>query len=81
MPSLWEAFGETAGELGVVLDSLELTRDEIVREMDRVSQVRLGTSAADVVRRYQEGALEDPGQVGDVLVLSDLLPVDDPIFG
>ena len=62
------------------MPTLEMTRGEIVAEMERVAQARLGVSAADVVADYLAGTLEDPGQVGDVLVLAGLLDPADPYF-
>lgn len=62
------------------MPTLELGRCEIIKEMDRITHARLALSASEVVRRYRAGELEDPGQVGDVLVLSDLLSPDDPFF-
>jgi hypothetical protein len=62
------------------MPTLELTRDEIIKEIDRVARLRCGMSGADVIRAYRAGMLDDPGRVGDVLVLADLLDSDDPIF-
>ena len=60
------------------MPTLELGRDEIVAEMERVAQRRRHMSAADVVRRYRAGTLEAPGELADLLVLGDLLDEDDP---
>jgi hypothetical protein len=62
------------------LPTLELTRDEIVAEMERVAQARQGVSAAELVAAYRDGTLQDPGAIGDVLVLAGLLDPDDPYF-
>lgn len=62
------------------MPTLELTRDDIIEEMDRVSMDRLGMSAHEVLSRYSAGELEQVGEVGDVLVLADLLDPSDPIF-
>lgn len=59
---------------------LEMTREQIIAEMERVTRARLGLSAAEAVRAYRTGTLDDPGRVGDVLVLADLLDPCDPFF-
>ncbi len=60
---------------------LELSRDEIIKRIERGAQRRLHTSAKDLVRRYRTGKLQDPGSVADLLALANLLPDDDPLFG
>lgn len=62
------------------MPTLELTREEIIEEMDKVARGRLQLSAAEVLRRYRADELDDPGTVGDLLILADLLDADDPIF-
>ena len=62
------------------MPTLELTRDEIVAEMERVARARRGVSAAALIEDYRAGRLQDPGQVGDVLVLAGLLDPSDPYF-
>jgi hypothetical protein len=62
------------------MPTAELTRDEIIAEMERVAQQRLNVSAAEVVRAYRSGKLDDAGEVADVIVLSTLLAADDPFF-
>ena len=61
------------------MPTAELTREEIVAEMERVSQRRRHLSAAKVMRSYREGTLDDAGELADVIVLSTLLPADDPL--
>jgi len=58
----------------------ELTRDEIVRRIDEAARERRRMSAAELLRTFLNGTLEDPGGVGDLLVLTDLLPEDDRLF-
>lgn len=70
--------GRRERELDAVL---ELSRDEIIKRIERGAQRRLHTSAKDLVRRYRTGKLEDPGSVADLLALANLLPDDDPLFG
>jgi predicted dithiol-disulfide oxidoreductase (DUF899 family) len=59
------------------MPTLELSRDEIIAEMDRVARHRRHTSAAEIVRQYRAGTLEAPGELADLLVLGDLLDADD----
>jgi len=53
--------------------TLELTRDQIVAEMERVACAGRGVPAAKIIADYRAGILKDPGQVGDLLVLAGLL--------
>jgi hypothetical protein len=62
------------------MPTAELSREEIIDEMERVAQRRRHLSAVEVIRRYRDGSLEDAGEVADVIVLETLLPEDDPIF-
>jgi hypothetical protein len=59
---------------------VELGRDEIAREIEAGAQERLGMSAGQLVDAYRKGTLEDPSDVADLLVLSDLLADDDPLL-
>ncbi len=59
---------------------LELSREDILRRIEKAAQRRLKMSAAELLRAYRAGRLEDPGRVADLLVLADLLREDDPIF-
>jgi len=59
---------------------LELTREQIVTEMERVAQQRLGMSAAEMVRRFRTDRLGgDWGQVAGAIALGDLLDPGDPL--
>lgn len=62
------------------MPTADLTRDEIVDEMERVAQHRRRLSAAEVLRQYRDGSLDDAGEIADVIVLATLLPEDDPLF-
>lgn len=57
------------------------TRDEIVQEIDRKSRLLVGMSAEQMLQSYREGTLEDPGKVSHLLIYSDLLSKNDPVFG
>ncbi len=59
---------------------LELTRDEIVRRIERGAQRRLHMSARELVQAYRAGQLEDPGAVADLLSLASLLVESDLLF-
>ncbi|WP_206784226.1 hypothetical protein [Amycolatopsis sp. MtRt-6] len=60
--------------------TVQMTRNEIVAEIEKVTRARLGKSAAEVITSYREGRLADPGAVGDALVLADLLDPDDSLL-
>lgn len=59
---------------------LELTRDQILERIEKGAWHRLKMPAAQMLRAYRAGTLEDPGRVADLLALASLLPNDDPIF-
>lgn len=59
----------------------ELTREEILALLEAGAQRRLGMTAQAMLCAYRHSRLEDPGVVGDLLVLADLLPLDDPVLG
>ena len=60
--------------------TLTLNREQIVQRLNRGAIDRRGISAVELLRQFREGTLDDPGEVADLLVLSDLLEEDDPIF-
>jgi hypothetical protein len=57
--------------------TLDLSREEIVAEMERLAWRRRHASAAEVVRQFRAGILEAPGELADLLILGDLLDPDD----
>jgi len=59
--------------------SLELSRDEIVERMERIAETRRGATAAEILRSYRDGTLDEPGELIDFLSLADLLSDDDPL--
>ena len=61
--------------------SVELTRDDIVREVEVGARARLGMSAQELARSYRGRTLQNPSAVVDLLVLLDLLDDEDSIFG
>lgn len=60
--------------------ALELNREDIVKLIEGGARARRGVSAAELVQRYLDGTLRDPGEVADLLALTDLLPDDDELF-
>lgn len=60
--------------------TLELSRGEIVRQLDREARRRLNISGEELVRQYRAGELKDCGNVADLLALASLLTEDDPLF-
>ena len=60
---------------------LELSRAEIVDQIERGAQRRRHMGAGELVRAYRAGRLEDAGEVADLLALANLLPETDPLFG
>jgi hypothetical protein len=59
--------------------TVEMTREQIIANIDRITRARLGLSAAEVVHAYRAGQLPDAGRVGDALVLADLLSPSDSL--
>jgi hypothetical protein len=37
-------------------------------------------SAAEFIRAYRDGTLDEPGELADLLALAYLLPDEDPLF-
>jgi hypothetical protein len=60
--------------------ALELSREEIVAQIDREARRRLSMSAEEFVRAYRTCQLLDPGRVADLLALGSLLEPTDPLF-
>jgi hypothetical protein len=58
----------------------EISRDEVVRVIDEQARRRRGMSAEQLLRAFRAGRLDQPGDVADLLVYSDLLSPKDPIF-
>lgn len=59
--------------------TLQMTRREIIAEIERVTRARLGKSAAEVIKAHRAGRLSNPGVVGDAIVLADLLDPNDSL--
>jgi hypothetical protein len=58
----------------------EVSREEIIRTIDELARKRRGMSAHQLLCAYRAGRLEISGDVTDLLVYSDLLSPNDPIF-
>jgi hypothetical protein len=56
-----------------------IDRDSIVAILEREAMRRLGIPAGLMLELNANGELKNPGQVGDLLVLADLLAEDDPL--
>jgi len=71
-----------AGRSAVVEPSAvqEVSRDEVIRVIDEMARQRRGVSAAELLCAYRSGKLQQTGDVADLLVYSDLLSPEDPIF-
>jgi hypothetical protein len=58
----------------------KMRRSQVLSHIDTESRKRLGISGAAMMRQYRRGKLRDVGRVADLIVWSDILPEDDPIF-
>jgi len=76
-PTVVGLWHRSTGGGEVAMPTLELSREEIVAEMERIAQRRRHTSAADVVSQFRAGVLDAPGELADLLVLGDLLDPED----
>ncbi|MFB7277187.1 hypothetical protein ACFCZV_08765 [Streptomyces hydrogenans] len=61
-------------------DTRVLSREEIIDRLDWAAKRRCHSSADEVLVQFSKGGLADPGLLGDVLQLLELLPDDDPIL-
>lgn len=60
--------------------AVKLSSKRVVRHIDGESRRRLGISGSEMLRKYHRGKLKDVGEVADLIVWSNILPEDDPIF-
>jgi hypothetical protein len=60
--------------------SVKLSRDRVLSHIDSEARKRLGMSARVMLRKYRRGQLRDVGRVADLIVWSDALPDNNPIF-
>ena len=60
---------------------IKRSRSDIVDMLETRARKRLGISAKQLLKKYRTGKLDDVGEVADLIVLSGLLPDNDPIFG
>ena len=51
----------------------ELDQDFIRRAIDAEARRRLGITGDELLVRFEQGELDDPGRVADLLALADLL--------
>lgn len=57
-----------------------VSRKEILKEIEEEAREIRGIGAHELLSTYRRGKLKNPGEVFHLLVLSDLLPKNDPIF-
>lgn len=57
---------------------IDISRDDIICRLEEGAKRRLGVSAMEMLRRYREDDLEDPGLVVDLIMLSKVLEKSDP---
>jgi hypothetical protein len=57
--------------------TIEFTTEELQEQVDREARRRCDMSGPELLCAYDEGRLEDPGAVADLLALADLLADDD----
>lgn len=50
------------------------TREEILAVIEEKAQARRDMSAIDLLRAYEEGTLDNPSEVYDLILLAKLLP-------
>ncbi len=60
--------------------TVTLSRDRVISHIDSEARKRLRMSARTMLRKYRRGQLKDVGRVADLIVWSDALSDDDPIF-
>lgn len=59
----------------------KVSRQHVIDLLETRSRKRLGISAKQMLKKYRTGKLESVGEVADLLVIADMLPPNDPIFG
>ncbi len=57
-----------------------LTREQILERLEQGARRRRGMSARELLQAYNQGRLEDPGAVADLLALANLLAENDPLL-
>ena len=60
--------------------TVELTREELIAEVERAARRVFGISAAELAKAYRLRLLAGPGRVAEAIALLNLLPDDDPLF-
>ena len=58
----------------------EVSREDVLRLIDEQAQLRRGISGAELLCAYRAGRLDNPGELADILVYSDLLSPADTVF-
>jgi hypothetical protein len=60
--------------------TVEMTREEAIAEIDRISRRVLGMSAAEFAVAYRERRIDTLTRVAEAIGILNLLPDSDPIF-
>jgi hypothetical protein len=58
----------------------EMTTKEILDRLEEAARTRLGMSAEEFIRDYNQGKIECPGAFADMLALIRLIPKNHPIL-
>lgn len=61
-------------------DTQVLSREEILGRLADAAKRRCHASADEIIAQFRKEGLQNPGLLGDVLQLLELLPDDDPIL-
>jgi len=61
-------------------EPLDLSQSQIHALLEQAARERFGLTAFDLMKKYRQGELDDPGAVADLLPLACLLAKDDPLF-
>lgn len=62
-------------------ESRVLSREEILYRLEWAAKRRCNASADEILTQFRGGGLQNPGLLGDVLQLLELLEDDDPMLG
>ena len=58
---------------------IELTPNDVAEALERGARKRLRMSAAEMIRRFKAGELDDIGNVMDLIILAGSLDECDPL--
>lgn len=72
--------GAYKGAFGKLPEPVYLSRQEILDQIEEAAREIRGISARELLSSYRHGTLKHPGEVFHLLVMSDMLPENDPVF-